>query len=235
VSWDRSQLVGLGIPLRFIAKPSYARHCTNPNVGSHTSDKVDRKNQIDELVQVQSRIIVDCFKIVNDIEYLSNASHTEDIAEVISGDRFFIRAGNYMWTVLILELNKLFDKKEDYALSKTLNIAINNFSKVQWDKNESLDGLTKLKNEIEDRKIQDIIGNLNHIRDKQYAHLDRDRFDKEVLINLSEVRRLLDLSQKTLSEIHWRLHGAGLSLDVDFLGLCEMTVKNLAEYNKIRN
>jgi len=32
VSWDRSQLVGLGIPLRFIAKPSYPRHCTNLNV-----------------------------------------------------------------------------------------------------------------------------------------------------------------------------------------------------------
>jgi hypothetical protein len=32
VSWDKAQLVGLGIPLRFIAKPSYARHCTNPNV-----------------------------------------------------------------------------------------------------------------------------------------------------------------------------------------------------------
>jgi hypothetical protein len=25
VSWDKSQLVGLGIPLRYIAKPSYAR------------------------------------------------------------------------------------------------------------------------------------------------------------------------------------------------------------------
>ena len=35
VSWDRSQLVGLGIPLRFIAKPSYARHCTNPNVAGN--------------------------------------------------------------------------------------------------------------------------------------------------------------------------------------------------------
>jgi hypothetical protein len=32
VSWDRAQLVGLGIPLRFIAKPSYSPLGTNPNV-----------------------------------------------------------------------------------------------------------------------------------------------------------------------------------------------------------
>jgi len=33
VSWDRAQLVGLGIPLRYIAKPSYSPPATNPNVG----------------------------------------------------------------------------------------------------------------------------------------------------------------------------------------------------------
>jgi hypothetical protein len=30
-TWDRAQLVGLGIPLRFIAKPSYSPLGTNPN------------------------------------------------------------------------------------------------------------------------------------------------------------------------------------------------------------
>jgi hypothetical protein len=33
--WDRSQLVGLSISLRSIAKTSYARHCRNTNVGSN--------------------------------------------------------------------------------------------------------------------------------------------------------------------------------------------------------
>ena len=32
-TWDRSQLVGLGIPLRFIAKPSYSGHWTSTHVG----------------------------------------------------------------------------------------------------------------------------------------------------------------------------------------------------------
>jgi hypothetical protein len=36
VSRDRAQLVGLGIPLRFIAKPSYSRHCSKPNVGANS-------------------------------------------------------------------------------------------------------------------------------------------------------------------------------------------------------
>lgn len=203
-------------------------------MASILQNKVDTKNQIDELVQVQSRIVVDCYKIIKDIEFLSNSNHSRDIADVIEGDRFFVRAGNYMWTILVLELNKIFDKREAYALSKTLNIAVNNFSKVRWDKKEDFGRLNELRNEIEEEKVQTVIGNLNHIRDKQFAHLDRNRFDKEILITLTDARNLLDLAQKTLSEIHWRLNGAGLSLDVDFLGLCEMTVNNLVEYNRIR-
>ena len=41
VSWDRSQLVGLSISLRSIAKASYARHCTNPNVVRHAFGQSD--------------------------------------------------------------------------------------------------------------------------------------------------------------------------------------------------
>jgi hypothetical protein len=35
ITWDRSQLVGLSISLRYIAKSSYARHCRNTNVTGH--------------------------------------------------------------------------------------------------------------------------------------------------------------------------------------------------------
>jgi hypothetical protein len=34
-------LVGLGIPLRCIAKPSYARHCTNPNVAGNAPGQTE--------------------------------------------------------------------------------------------------------------------------------------------------------------------------------------------------
>jgi hypothetical protein len=39
ITWDRAQLVGLGIPLRFIAKPSYSGHCTSTNVSANTRTK----------------------------------------------------------------------------------------------------------------------------------------------------------------------------------------------------
>jgi hypothetical protein len=40
--WDRSQLVGLGIPLRSIAKPSYSGHCTSTHVGGKAGRVDDR-------------------------------------------------------------------------------------------------------------------------------------------------------------------------------------------------
>jgi hypothetical protein len=35
ITWDKSQLVGLGIPLRSIAKPSYSGHCASTHVGGN--------------------------------------------------------------------------------------------------------------------------------------------------------------------------------------------------------
>ncbi|QOI98548.1 MAG: hypothetical protein HRU69_14115 [Flammeovirgaceae bacterium] len=46
VTWDKAQLVGLGIPLRFIAKPSYARHCRNTNVVAHALGQPNRQRNL---------------------------------------------------------------------------------------------------------------------------------------------------------------------------------------------
>ena len=37
ITWDKSQLVCLGIPLRFIAKPSCVGHCASTHVGGNFS------------------------------------------------------------------------------------------------------------------------------------------------------------------------------------------------------
>lgn len=195
---------------------------------------MDTREQINELIDVQKAMVVDCYLMIKDISFLSETGHPDDIAEVIAADRFFIRTGHYMWTILVLELNKLFDKREDYALNKLLNIVINQHRKVRWTNDVDLTVIGNLKEEIEGGNVQSIFENLNHIRDKHIAHLDRNRMSREVLVYLDEAKFLVDLGQRTLSEIHWQLNGAGLGLDVEFLGLCEMTIKNLAAYNKIR-
>jgi hypothetical protein len=49
VSRDRSQLVGLSISLRSIAKASYARHCRNTNVGGHALTDKFSTNKMEKL------------------------------------------------------------------------------------------------------------------------------------------------------------------------------------------
>lgn len=198
-------------------------------------DTVDKKKQLDELIGVQKAIVVDCFLIIKDISFLSETGHPKDIADIIAADRFFIRAGKYMWTILVLELNKLFDKREGYSLNKLLNIVVNQHREITWAKHVDLTVIGSLKEEIEGEKVQSIFENLNHIRDKAIAHLDRNRMSREVLVHLDEAKYLVELGQRTLSEVHWQLNGAGLSLDVEFLGLCEITIMNLVAYHKIRD
>jgi hypothetical protein len=55
ITWDKSQLVGLGIPLRFIAKPSYARHCTNPNVVHNSTGQFSAMNRLLNLLGLRPK------------------------------------------------------------------------------------------------------------------------------------------------------------------------------------
>jgi hypothetical protein len=48
VTGDRAQLVGLNIPLRYIVKASYARHCANPNVVGHAARQIDDRRTKDK-------------------------------------------------------------------------------------------------------------------------------------------------------------------------------------------
>ncbi len=54
ITWDKAQLVGLGIPLRFIAKPSYARHCANPNVVRHSFRTIMNYEQLNKDDKIKS-------------------------------------------------------------------------------------------------------------------------------------------------------------------------------------
>jgi hypothetical protein len=195
---------------------------------------VDIKGQLNELIKVQSAMIVDCYKIIKDIKFLSTGNHPKEIADIIAGDRFFIRTGDYMWIIIVLELNKLYDKEENYALSKTLNIVINNSRSLTGGSDADFKDIIKLKAEIEGQEIKAIVDKLNYIRDKQVAHLDRNRMNKETLIYLDEAKNLVDLGQKALSEISSKINGYALGLDLDFLGLCETTITKLVNYNRIR-
>ena len=63
---DRAQLVGLGIPLRCIAKPSYSGNCANPNVVHKriTSDRTSvinpRSHRTGDLFQIEFRYSRPC-------------------------------------------------------------------------------------------------------------------------------------------------------------------------------
>ena len=92
-------------------------------------DTVDTKKQLDELIDVQKAIVVDCFLMIKDISFLSETGHPKDIADIIAADRFFIRTGNYMWTILVLELNKFVRQKGGLLFEQIIEYCRESISK----------------------------------------------------------------------------------------------------------
>ena len=191
------------------------------------------KSHLDELVLVQTEIVVNCDLLAKNLRFLTR-DHGKGVSDVLTADKFFVVAGNCMWDILILELFKLFYKKEAYSLSKTLNILIANKKAVKWNHEGDFSKIDTLKKEMESEEFQKILFRLNHIRDKKIAHLDRDRFDKEILVNLDQVQTLITNGQNLLSEINIGLNGIQLLLNMQNIGFCEATIKNLVAYNDLR-
>lgn len=183
--------------------------------------------KIDEILLVQKEIIGNAYMIIDDLSFLSNENHSQEIMRVLNSDRFFNRMGEYMWIVLILELSYLYSKKEDYSFEKLLS-KIQSNSEINIDK----DNFDKLKKIVCNNKHQEVVNRLKIIRDKSTAHLDLKRLKEIIEINLDEIKLLIKQSEEIFSKINLLLGRADTSFDNIILGKCENTLKKLAKQYK---
>lgn len=190
---------------------------------------------IKDLLDVESEIVFDSHKILEDIKFLSKTDHAQEAADIISGDRFFIRCGNYMWDILILNLTKLFHKEESYSLIKLLNVATNSRKEITWHNQGGFENLQQFRSEILSEKTQGQISKCSHIRHKRVAHLDRNRLNEDVRIHLIEATELLDLAKRSVSEVSRLLTGSTLSWEFDPLGRAQDTVTKLVRLRALIN
>jgi len=138
-----------------------------------------------------------------DAYYLNNPDSIEET--VIANSSSFIKRTRYAyWFVAVIELCKLFGKKNDnFSLYKLLNILCNNFKSSEWYSIQNLQTIKDLQGKINSTEIQTLINNLHGIRDKYYAHSDKnpEKSLEEYTPEFLEVDKLIELSKQIITRI----------------------------------
>lgn len=199
----------------------------------HHDDPNDQRHKVIELLDTQKAILMNCHFMIKDISFLSDATNSEEVKDVITGDRMFIRVGNIEWSQLIIEFFHLYHHKESYSLHNLLNVSIKNFKLVSW-KMPELPKLIELKKLTSDKQTKAIVDRVVYIRHKATAHLDLGRNEKEVLLFIDDAKHIYNIAERIFSGVYYQLQGLRTTFEFNFLGEIETTVKKLVEYNKLQ-
>lgn len=134
------------------------------------------------------------------------------------------------WDFAVLEICKLFNPKEDLSLSKTLNLVINNYSKINWKHKIALEEFNTLSAKLKQKSI--LIARIKKIRDNCIAHYCKN--DYSDYFTISEFRELFDLSQLIYNKIELALNGSEMSWDFKYDTMDMKLVKNLYKFESLR-
>lgn len=157
-----------------------------------------------EIKKVEELIFFSLKIAIQDIEYLINVDD-KFIDNLLKYHYMKRRYTFYLWNYIVIQTNKLFDPAGGYQILKILNILINNYSNSEWKELIAIEEIDKLQIKINDDKIQKTIKNNKTIRDKFYAHLDKDSVDRnfrEISISLSDIKYLISEVNGVMERLH---------------------------------
>ena len=117
------------------------------------------------------------------------------------------------WIALIIDLNILFNSKEDFSLQKLCNKLINNYKNSELSKFYTFKELQEITNLLNNERISILFDRVNSIRDRYYAHKDRKAISlTEINITLSEVDELLRIVECFISSLELKVFSVSVSL-----------------------
>ncbi|MDP2385195.1 MAG: hypothetical protein Q8M29_02375 [Bacteroidota bacterium] len=184
------------------------------------------KRQQQQIIQ----IILDANQDITDIEAIVDSLENTDEVFEYRYNGVFDRVLGGLWNHLVLQVCILSDKTEHYSIPKLLNKMVENYKTAEWggkvnknELNEYLDLLnaTEFVNEIE---------RIKGVRDKHYAHLDRNR--ENYSLSIEEIKKVIGEYEKVMNELSVKTFGTQHGFKRVTYAKYENIIMDLMEYNK---
>lgn len=107
---------------------------------------------------------------------------------------------------LSVDLIKIYKKSEDYSLERLLRIVIRDRHSISWHSKPTKEELHVILNSIIKVRDSEEFKSVLNARNKQYSHLDKNRFNVDTRLELPALNWLLISAQRILNQIKLPLH-----------------------------
>lgn len=152
---------------------------------------------------------------------------------IVENSPSFSRIYRNSFKLFVIELAKILDSKEHFSLLKLVDYIISNRKKLIWKNNEiEMARLNFIREEI--KKIEDLhLEDIKNLRDKFYAHTDKNRHKVELLFSLKIGFEILEKLRHFYEEIVLKLNNQHIAFSVLSSLTNEMVL--LQRYKLIQN
>lgn len=141
---------------------------------------------------------------LNYINYISNKT-SKYFKSVVESSYFLYVSYINARKLLIIDLNKLLNHKENNNLVSFLNSLLKNYSNLYWSHSIEISELRSVKKELQDIIKSDLYVNIKNFRDKFYAHDDPDKLKFRATISMEDIENLVKKLHDIYNKIKYSL------------------------------
>jgi len=190
----------------------------------------DLRNEINEI----ERIFQSAKYYELDFKYINSIKYNQPI--VYNTFYFLIeRIYHSISVALILDLCKLFDKREKYSFIRLKNKMNENYEKSELNKQMPKSDFIDIFNTLNSSEIENLLIKLKTTRDEYYAHFDRTRTEfGEIQMNSKETSKLISIAENILNTIELKYFGVCVDFDLNKAELGHNIYERLNEWEEYR-
>lgn len=171
---------------------------------------IKTKDDLIKVINTVARILAKAESYLYQCRYMNSANN--GIKQLVDSIPFLNYTYYSFWYVLIVELCKIVQgsDNQEFRIKKLLNVLENDYSKLEYKEQISLDTVRDLKKKFETKENNDLINRLTIIRDNYYAHTDKNpgKIDKKDIPKDVEIERLLNVIREIVDTLNLHLKGA---------------------------
>ncbi len=192
--------------------------------------KQELRNEINEI----TRIFLSAKYYELDLKYFNSIKYKHPL--VYKTFYFFIeRIYHSISVALILDLCKLFDKREKYSFIRLKNKINENYEKSELNIQVPKPDFVEIFNTLNSVEIENLLLKLKTTRDEYYAHFDRTRTDfGKIQINSGETSKLINVAENILKNIELKYFKIDVNFDLTIGELGHNIFDRLNEWEKYR-
>ena len=144
-------------------------------------------------------ILIELESLKTEIRFISNKE--EDYFQyAVEQSSFFYRVYRNSIRLFVIDICKLLIPDEHFSITKTIDYALSNRKRINWYREIKIDRLKILKEKVEKLNLEQL-KNFEILRNKYYAHNDKNKYDFESKVTLSNCWESLETIQGIFNEL----------------------------------